>query len=149
METGKQLLSVFTLPVVQCTYDVSACHTKTDDEVTCSADLSFFLLALSGGDPEHQLRGDGAQFPVSTSPAPRLQAVLCVPGQILGVPLWCQLLRGLQGEKNLSGASEAYGVWIYRKQVARTAEGSIAMRDSDSFCKCRSLRWNVLRMVQD
>lgn len=67
--------------------------------------LSFFLT-LSGGDPEHQLRGDGAQFPVSTSSAPRLQAVLRVPGQILGLPLRCQLLRGLQGEKNLSDAPE-------------------------------------------
>lgn len=67
--------------------------------------LSVFLLARSGGDPEHQLRGDGAQFPVPASPAPRLQAVLRVPGQILGVPLRCQLLRGLQGEKNLLDAS--------------------------------------------
>lgn len=108
----------------------------TDDEIMCSADLSFFLLALSGGDPEHQLRGDGAQFPVSTSPAPRLQAVLCVPGQILGLPLWCQLLRGLQGEKNLSDAPEVYRVWIYCKQVAGMVKGSIVTRRlPDKFLK--------------
>lgn len=87
----------------------------------------LFFLALSGGDPEHQLRGDGAQFPVSTSPAPRLQAVLCVPGQILGVPLWCQLLRGLQGEKNLPDASDLYGVWIYCNHVARMLQGSVVI----------------------
>lgn len=91
---------------------------------SCALLTSFsciFFLALSGGDPEHQLRGDGAQLPVSTSPAPRLQAVLCVPGQILGVPLWCQLLRGLQGEKKLSDASELCGVWIYCKQCGKNA----------------------------
>lgn len=77
--------------------------------LTLPFSLSVFLLVLSGGDPEHQLRGDGAQFPVSASPAPRLQAVLRVPGQILGVPLRCQLLRGLQGEKNLPDASGGRG----------------------------------------
>lgn len=61
----------------------------------------FFSVFHSGGDPEHQLRGDGTQFSVSASPTSGVQALLRVPGQVFRVSLWGQLLRGLQGEKNL------------------------------------------------
>uniref|UniRef100_A0A8C9N097 Retinoic acid receptor alpha n=1 Tax=Serinus canaria TaxID=9135 RepID=A0A8C9N097_SERCA len=37
--------------------------------------------------------------PLAPTPAPHLQALLRVPGQVLGVPLWGQRLRGLQGER--------------------------------------------------
>ena len=69
---------------------------------SCAHVLFLFFLVRSGGDPEHQLRGDGTQFSVSTSPTSGLQTMFCVPGQVLRVPLRCQLLWGLQGEKNLS-----------------------------------------------
>lgn len=60
--------------------------------VTYSPRLCLCLCLHSRGDPEHQLRGDGAQFSVSTSTASCLQTLLRVPGQVLGVPLWGQLL---------------------------------------------------------
>lgn len=72
-----------------------------------------FFFVYSGWDPEHQLRGDGTQFSVSTSPTSYLQALLCVPGQVLRVPLWGQLLWGLQGENNLQDPFELCFVWIY------------------------------------
>lgn len=63
---------------------------------------SPLLVALSplrsDRDPEYQLRGDSAKPTLASPAAPRLQALLCVPGQVLRVPLWCQRLRGLQGE---------------------------------------------------
>lgn len=69
---------------------------------SCAHVVFLFSLVCSGGDPKHQLRGDGTQFSVSTSPTSGLQTMFCVPGQVLRVPLRCQLLWGLQGEKNLS-----------------------------------------------
>ena len=57
------------------------------------------LLSLhSDRDPEHQLGGDRAQPPVAAPAPPGLQALLRVPGQVVGVPLRSQRLRGLQGE---------------------------------------------------
>uniref|UniRef100_A0A663DXQ6 Retinoic acid receptor alpha n=1 Tax=Aquila chrysaetos chrysaetos TaxID=223781 RepID=A0A663DXQ6_AQUCH len=49
-------------------------------------------------DAEHQLGGDRAQPALAPAPAPHLQALLRLPGQVLGVPLRGERLRGLQGE---------------------------------------------------
>ena len=55
--------------------------------------LHILLLSLhSDRDPEHQLGGDRAQPPVAAAAAPRLQALLRVPGQVVGVPLRGQRL---------------------------------------------------------
>ena len=43
-------------------------------------------------DPEQQLRRDRAQPPLPAAPPPHLQALLCLPGQILRLPLWGQRL---------------------------------------------------------
>ncbi len=66
-----------------------------------ASDVLFSLL-FSGGDPEHQFGGDGAQLPFSATSAPYLQALLRLPGQVFRVPLWCQFLRGLQGKQQNS-----------------------------------------------
>ena len=50
------------------------------------------MAPSSGGDAEQQLGGDGAQLPVPAAPAPGLQAVLRVPGQVIRLPLRGQLL---------------------------------------------------------
>ncbi|XP_074785590.1 retinoic acid receptor gamma isoform X2 [Athene noctua] len=49
------------------------------------------------GDPEPELGGDGAQLALAAPPAPRVQALLRLQRQVLGLPLRRQLLRGLQG----------------------------------------------------
>ena len=54
--------------------------------------ISFSLALCSGGDPEHQLRGDGAQLSFSSSSSPGLQAVLRVPGQVVRLSLRSELL---------------------------------------------------------
>lgn len=55
-------------------------------------------LPCSRRDAEHQLGGDRAQPTLAPAPAPHLQALLRLPGQVLGVPLRGERLRGLQGE---------------------------------------------------
>lgn len=71
-------------------------------ELHLAASTNLFLLLLfplhSNRDPEYQLRGDSAKPALASPSTPRLQALLCVPGQVLRVPLWCQRLWGLQGE---------------------------------------------------
>ncbi len=114
-------------------------HVKSCSHVLCCLFLSFFLVH-SGGDPEHQLRGDGPQFPVSTSPTSYLQAMLCVPGQVLRVPLRCQLLWGLQGEKNLPDPFELcfvsiYGIHLEKCWVARIIGYPPFLQDKKEPCR--------------
>lgn len=73
----------------------------------------FFLCLCSGGDPEHQLRGDGAQLSFASSSSSCLQAVLCVPGQVIWLSLWSELLRGLQGklsQRHMESLQDMYEV---------------------------------------
>lgn len=63
--------------------------------------LLYFLSFCSYRDWKHEFRRGPPcpQPPLTSSSTPHLQALLCMSGQILRIPLWSQCLRRVQGRQ--------------------------------------------------
>lgn len=111
----------------------------------CSRVLCGVILCVcSSWKPELQLqlRRPFRQPPLPAAPSPHLQALFCVSRQVLGLPLWRQRLRGLQG--NMSVFWSASQRALYKKEnlfyapVKRMILSEVLLLCEQSFCKCVS-----------
>lgn len=93
-EAYRTLINIFSIVDMRCLFCSCLIH------ISCV--IVILVLPRSYRDTKQQFGGVGAQSALTPAPSTRLQALLCVPGQILWVPLWSQCLRGVQGKPNTS-----------------------------------------------